>query len=272
MKQSSHLDFQKSSQFLNALIHLVPQASLATVLTALGQVAYDTDNKRAKIFDGAAIRTLLQDNDIVNDGTLGGGSASTTKGPSQASVKAYVDALFASGFTFTDFSAASAQFPTGATASNRYRVSVAGTVLGQILEVGDVFYPRIATPSATNAADWVFVNSNVSEATASVLGLLKVAVIAELTGTVAGSGNKVVTVDVFKAYEAAVPRVRKYVTTINVAIGANAVTHSLGTSDVIVDLSDASGPLLADWTVTNVNTISISSAVALSNVKVIVLG
>lgn len=67
--------------------------------------------------------------------------------------------LAAESAVATVFNASTATtFPAGV-ATDKYRVTVAGTVQGVKLEIGDVFYPKVTTPTPV-AADWYVVQAN----------------------------------------------------------------------------------------------------------------
>ena len=61
---NTDLDFQKVSQLLNVLLHNSSDASIASLLTAQGQLAYTTDSKRIKYWDGTKVRVVLTEEDI----------------------------------------------------------------------------------------------------------------------------------------------------------------------------------------------------------------
>lgn len=271
-QQGSDLDFGKSSKALNLVLHTGNTATIDAVLTVLGMFGYDTTTKRVKSTDGSTIVQYLVTADVQSASDLGGGAPSTTLPPTQAAVKAYVDSVVASGAQpFSDFNATSStDFPSGTTLQSRFRVSVAGTVHGVALQVGDTFFPKIASPSVSTASDWVFVQANVDAASGSVLGLVKlVASLSELTTNAGGDANDVLTVAIFNEYEAAKPRLRNYTTTTNIASGANGITHNLNTSNVInVTARDANGPIDFDWTITNANAININASRAYNSTTI----
>lgn len=165
-------DFNRN-KLLKSVLEGDITANLTSILTVLGQIGYDTTLLRAKIFDGSAIRYLLQNNDLDTDITLAANSDARIA--TQKATKAYVDNLFTSGNSVAQaFDASVATtFPVGV-ATDKYRVTVPGTVQGVALEVGDVFYPKVATPTAV-AADWYVVQANTDQATETVVGLIKIA-------------------------------------------------------------------------------------------------
>ncbi|MBO9612551.1 MAG: hypothetical protein J7619_07645 [Dyadobacter sp.] len=130
---------------------------------------------------------------IIDDNTMA--SALSTNLATAGSIKAYVDSrISAIGSLQGAFNATtSTQFPGGATTFKGYYwyVTVAGTVQGVTMNVGDVLIANKDNPSLTVAADWIFLESNRDQATATVLGVVALATAAEVqTGT---DANKVVT-------------------------------------------------------------------------------
>lgn len=277
-KQSVDLDFLKASQLLNALLHKAATASIDAALSVEGQIGYDTTLDLIKYSDGSAVQALLRYADVLNDNTLGGGSASVTKPPSQSSVKSYVDAALTGVSTGLDpyptlFDASvEGTFPSGHTAGKWYRVTAAGTVLGVVLEVGDSIYPTQASPSASNAAHWYVAQANVGEASNSVFGFIKTATLTQLQNNDSGAANYAVTVAVLNSFFASRPIPRSYVETVNLINGTVGITHNLGTQSWHIEMTDGSGKVAADATPNGNNVINIASKVALSGVKVVITG
>lgn len=275
MKAPSGIDFLKVGQLVNAILHKAATATLEAALTAEGQIGYDTTTDYVKYFDGAAVQTLMRLADVLNDNTLGGGSASSTKPATQASTKSYVDAAIAAlstGLnnypTIFDASAASV-FPTHV-AGHWYKVSAAGTVLGVSLEIGDTIYANSASPSPSTAADWYVMQSNVSEASNTVFGLIKVATLSEFTTNAGGAANKALTVSVMNSFLASFPIPTTYVETVNLINGTLGITHNLGSQSLHVTLTDASGPILTDWVPNGNNAVNVLSGAAISSVKAVI--
>ncbi|RIV21367.1 hypothetical protein DYU11_18345 [Fibrisoma montanum] len=268
----SDLNFD-GNQALNLVLEKAVTAALDAGLTVIGEMGYDTTLQRAKIFDGTTIRKLLQDNDISTDSTLGGASASDVILASQKAVKQYVDSVVSSGQNpISDFDAANAtNLPSGATLKDRYRASSAGTVQGLVLQVGDMLLPKVSGASSTDATQWVVIQGNADAASTSVLGLVILATLAQIQGNAGGDANKVITVAQLNAWEAALGRVKSYTTTLNIAAGANGISHNLNSSALVVSTYEANGPVLYKWTITNANTISINAAKARNNVTVVVV-
>lgn len=130
---------------------------------------------------------------LINDNTLA--TATGTNIATAGAVKAYVDSLVGGiGSLVGAFNANTAtNFPGTAVIKKGayWYVSVAGTVQGTVFNVGDVLIANKDNPSTTSAADWIFLETNRDQATATVLGLVMLATNAEVqAGT---DANKVVT-------------------------------------------------------------------------------
>lgn len=123
---------------------------------------------------------------IINDPTLAG--ASGTNLATAGATKAYIDAIIAGiGTLIGSFNASTAtQFP-GTTSTKKgdyWYVTVAGTVNGVSLNVGDVLIANVPNPSPSNPNDWIFLETNRDQATTTVLGMVMLATPAEvITGT-----------------------------------------------------------------------------------------
>lgn len=132
---------------------------------------------------------------IINDGTLA--AATSTNIATAGAVKTYVDNRLSSlGSLIDAFNASTSTTfpvnPSGGTKKGDYwYVTVAGTVQGVPLNVGDVIMANKANASTTLPADWIFIESNRDQATETVLGVIALASQTEVN---AGSpGTKAVT-------------------------------------------------------------------------------
>lgn len=130
---------------------------------------------------------------LINDNTLA--TASATNIASAGSIKAYVDGLLAGlGKPMGPFDASAATVLPGTAAiknGSYWRVQVAGTVQGIVMQKGDVLFADKDNPSPTLATDWYVLQANADQATANIMGLVMLATVAEVqTGT---DANKVVT-------------------------------------------------------------------------------
>lgn len=163
----------------------------------------------AKIADGAVTTVKVLDKNItfakIQDmavmtvlGSIAGGtpigipilneadmvSNSATGIATQASIKAYVDATVANiGTLVGGFDASvGGNLPGGATIKKGayWYVTVAGTVQGQILNVGDVIIANVANPTVSNPNQYIFLESNRSQASTTVLGMVMLATAAEV--------------------------------------------------------------------------------------------
>lgn len=130
---------------------------------------------------------------LINDPTLA--TATATNIATAGSVKSYIDSVIGSiGTLIGAFNASTGTTFPGTSAIKKgsyWYVSVAGTVQTQVLNIGDVLIANKDNPSTTSAADWIFLETNRDQATATVLGLVLLATTAEVqTGT---DPSKVVT-------------------------------------------------------------------------------
>lgn len=125
---------------------------------------------------------------IINSNDMSG--ASNTNLATAGSTKAYIDSLVAGiGSLIGSFDAnTSTTFPGTATTKkgDYWYVTVAGTVNGIPLNVGDVLVANKANPSTTSPNDWIFLETNRDQATTTVLGLVMLATNAEVQ---AGTNN-----------------------------------------------------------------------------------
>lgn len=206
---------------------------------------------------------------ILNDGTLA--AASGTNIATAGAIKTYVDNRLSSlGSLVGAFNAStSTTFPVnpngGTKMGDYWYVTVAGTVQGVPLNVGDVLMANKATPSTTSPADWIFIESNRDQATETVLGVIALATQAEVD---AGSpGTKAVTPATLAARTATETRTGliAVATTAEVSTGTNdtkAVTplklvQYLNSNQLNQGFNIPSGAIAAGGTVTvthNLNT------------------
>lgn len=246
---------------------------------------------------------------LINDSTLA--SASATNIATSASIKAYVDSVVGSVGTLVGaFNATSSSTFPGTSLIKKgayWYVSVAGTVQGQVFNVGDVLIANKDNPSTTLATDWIFLETNRDQATTTLLGLVFLATNAEVqTGT---DANKAVTPASLSArtateartgvieianqtetnlglddtravtplklatYVAAVVASGGYAATFGDGTAtAYTITHGLNTLDVIAvvkKVSDGSSVII-DWRASTVNAIIITASkpVALNSLRV----
>lgn len=137
-------------------------------MTVIGRVASGTGE--------ASAITIINDNELTD--------ADGTNLATAGAIKAYVDALISGiGTLIGSFNAnTSTQFPgTSDTKKGDYwYVSVAGTVQGVPLNVGDVLIANVEDPSPTDPNDWIFLETNRDQATTTMLGVVMLATNAEV--------------------------------------------------------------------------------------------
>ena len=257
----------------------------------------------AKLNDGAVTTIKLGDNQVTlaklatvaNNTVLGNisgatanvgtitivtdlASASSTTLVTSSAVKSYIDTnIGALGNLEGAWSTAGGTFPVGSTPvagtkkGDYWYVSVAGTVGGVAFNVGDVIIAKIDAASTTLASDWIQLEVNRDQATESVLGVSRIATQAETnTGT-----NDTAYVTPLKMVTYLNNAVGGYAANVgNASATSFALTHSLGTRDVIVLIYDNATyeQIYADvaMTSTTVVTVSFATAPASSAYRVVI--
>jgi hypothetical protein len=237
---------------------------------------------------------------VITDLSTGAGTNLATAG----AIKTYIDANIGGlGNLEGSWDASVGTFPVGTSPvagtkkGDYWYVSVAGTVNAVAFNVGDVIIAKINAASTTLATDWIQLEVNRDQATATLLGLVTLATAAEVqTGT---DASKVVTPSTLSSRTATETRTGiaeiatqaesdagtddlriitplKLKTTLDNRTGGYAinigdgtattftVTHNLNTKDVTVELIEVSTgeTVYADTTRPTVNTLSIVFAVA----------
>lgn len=203
---------------------------------------------------------------IITSTSLSG--AANTNIPTTLAVKSYVDGLIGGlGNLEGGWDASSGSFPVGSTPvvgtkkGDYWYVTVAGTVDGEAFNVGDMIIAKVDNASTSSKSDWIRLEVNRDQATETALGLAEIATQAE---TDAGTDDlRIVTP--LKLKTLLDNRTGGYAA--NIGDGTNtsyAVTHNLGTVDVIVMLKDNSTleEVLADVVITNTNTVTVTFATA----------
>ncbi len=114
-------------------------------------------------------------------------------------------------------------------------MSVAGTTGGVAFNVGDVIIAKIDSASTSSAADWIQLEVNRDQATESVLGVSRIATQTEVnTGT-----NDTAYVTPLKLVTYLNNAVGGYAANVgNASATSFALTHNLGTRDVVVLIYD----------------------------------
>jgi hypothetical protein len=223
-----------------------------------------TDTIRVK---DAGITTAKLAN-VSTDLTTNNGSTAV---PTAAAVKAYVDANIGGlGNLEGAWNASSGSFPVGSAptagtkAGDYWYVSVAGTTGGVAFNVGDVIIAKINSASTSSAADWIQLEVNRDQATETTLGLAEIATQTEVnTGT---DDQRIVTPLKLKTYlDAAVGGYAANVG--NASATTFALTHNLGTRDVIVAIYDNATyeEVMADVVATSTTVVTVTFALAPSS-------
>lgn len=231
------------------------------------------------------------------------GSADTNI-PSTAAIKAYVDGKIGGlGNLEGGWDASIGVFPTGSSPvsgtkkGDYWYVSFGGTVGGVTFNVGDVIIARVDNASVTVASDWIQLEVNRDQATTSTLGLVTLA-----TGTEVNTGtdaNKAVTPSTLSGRTATETRsgLAAIATQTQVNTGTDdativtplklktlldnrtggyaanvgdgsatsfALTHGLGTRDVVVAIYDNSTyeEVITDVVLTSTSVVTVTFAVA----------
>jgi hypothetical protein len=223
-----------------------------------------TDTIRVK--DGGITTAKLAN--VSTDLTTNSGSTAV---PTAAAVKAYVDANIGGlGNLEGAWNASSGSFPVGSAptagtkAGDYWYVSVAGTTGGVAFNVGDVIIAKINSASTSSAADWIQLEVNRDQATETTLGLAEIATQTEVnTGT---DDQRIVTPLKLKTYlDAAVGGYAANVG--NASATTFALTHNLGTRDVIVAIYDNATyeEVMADVVATSTTVVTVTFALAPSS-------
>jgi hypothetical protein len=234
---------------------------------------------------------------VITDGTLA--TASNANIPTSTAVKTYVDAqIGALGNLEGAWDASTGSFPVGAAPvvgtkkGDYWYVSVAGTVNGVPFNVGDMLIALVNSASTTTyAANWTSLEVNRDQATTTVLGLVFIATQTEVnTGTdtvkavtpatlagrtatetrtgIAAIATQADTNTGTDDTEIVTPLKLKtnlatYKHSANVVVttaGNYTVTHNLGTTDVMVRVSDTSNNelVVCDITITSTNVVTLA--------------
>lgn len=247
----------------------------------------------AKLNDGAVTTIKLGDNQVtlgklaqigtmkVLGNTTGGtanvaevtvitdlASASSTTLATSSAVKTYIDAQVGGlGNLEGAWDASSGSFPVGSTPSagtkkgDYWYVSVAGTTGGVAFNIGDVIIAKIDAASTSSAADWIQLEVNRDQATESVLGVARIATQTETnTGT-----NDTAYITPLKLVTYLNNAVGGYAANVgNASATSFALTHNLGTRDVVVLIYDNATyeQVYADVVMTSTSVVTVSFAIA----------
>lgn len=195
-------------------------------------------------------------------------SASSTTLATSSAIKTYIDSNVGGlGNLEGGWDASSGSFPVGTIPvagtkkGDYWYVTVAGITGGVAFNVGDVIIAKIDNASTTLASDWIQLEVNRDQATETALGVAELATQAEVnTGT---DDLRIVTP--LKLKTLLDNRTGGYAANIgNGSATSYAVSHGLNTVDVIVMLKDNTTleEVFADVVITDVNTVTVSFAVA----------
>jgi hypothetical protein len=293
-KQWVSLDFKKVAKILNVLLHSDTTANIDAALTALGQLGYDTTLLRAKIYDGVAVRKLLQDNDIDIDGTMAANSDSVV--PSQKAVRTYISAQVQSGVKIRGsltITANPADYPKGdaATAVNATQVGN-GSGAGPTIKAGDAWSIKggehtigpnliavntgdlliaLNDGSGNLDTDWLILEKNDTDSTTANKGLVQLATRAEAEAQV--DQNKAVTPFGLQDFGLK----KQYTITGDGLTTSFVITHNLGTRSLVTNVREAQAPygkvdVSDESTTTNDLTIAFDAAPAVGvNYTVIII-
>lgn len=195
-------------------------------------------------------------------------NASSTTLATSSAVKSYVDQTVGEiGNLEGGWDATSGSFPVAAAGTKKgdyWYVTVAGTTGGVDFNVGDVIIAKINNASTSSAADWIQLEVNRGQATETTLGVAELATQAE---TDAGTDDlRIVTP--LKLKTTLDSRVGGYAA--NIGDGSStsfAVSHGLGTRDVIVSIYDNATyeEVLTDVVATSTSVVTVSFASAPSS-------
>lgn len=195
-------------------------------------------------------------------------SASSTTLATSSAVKTYIDNNIGGlGNLEGAWDASSGSFPVGSTPNagtkkgDYWYVSVTGTTGGVTFNVGDVIVAKIDSASTSSAADWIQLEVNRDQATETVLGVSRIATQTETnTGT-----NDTAYITPLKLVTYLNNAVGGYAANVgNASATSFALTHNLGTRDVIVLIYDNSTyeQVYADVVMTSTSVVTVSFATA----------
>lgn len=207
-----------------------------------------------------------------------GSNNNDTTLPTTAAVKAYADAAVgaADAMVFKGSTDASTNpnYPAGVV-GDTYKISVAGKIGGAsgiVVEVGDTYIATADNAGGTQAAvgaSWTVLQTNTVAATDTVAGTVELATVGE-TETRTDTTRAVT-----PAGLATFPR--KYSATIGDGAATSiAVTHSLGTKDVVSQVRQVSDDAVVECDIVNTSTtqttFSFAVAPAASAIRVVIVG
>lgn len=244
--------------------------------------ASSTNTFTNKTFDAAgtgnALSNISTSNFAVNvidtDTTLAANS--DTRLASQKAVKTYIDGVATSAMKFKGVIDASTNpnYPSAST-GDMYKISVAGKIggaSGTVVTAGDSIVAITNTSAgneATVGANWDVIQANVDAATSSTLGLTQYATSTEAEAK--SSSSKSLTPASVTNFP-----VKKTATIGDGSSTSIAVTHNLGTQDIVASIRDATTNAFVECdivaTSTTVATFNFAVAPASNAYKVTIIG
>ena len=237
------IDLQKVSQLLNARIHNVTNASRATLASGLsgsheGLLVYDTEDDLLYTWDGSAFNSI--------GGTTG--------------------AMVFQGVVGYD-----AAEPGSPSVGDYYVFNTAGTNTwntSDVVQIGDA--------AVWNGTDWSFIQGNTVQASETVQGIIELATTTEAaTGT---DTSRAVTPAGLTSFASGKAFAKTYFVSGQslTADTPKTITHNLGLQNrdaCVVGVFDSShNGISVDVDTTDTNSLTVTSAVALTGVQVVVIG
>ncbi len=230
------------NEFLNARIQNLTttnRTSLGGTLTSndKGVLVYDTDLSKVFVWTGSAWFDISQT--ITNPLTL--------KGEIDASTNP--------------------AFPASPSVGDVWIITVAGTVGGETVEVGDqLIY---------STSGWFILQTNIGQASETVAGYIRLATQAEVT-TGTNDLTAVTPLKLATDLNVTTPRVKRYTTTVSLTANvASTITHNLNLGNqnaCIVACYVSNQEAVFDINTTSVNALTVTSKKTVANVFVVVQG
>jgi hypothetical protein len=211
---------------------------------------YNSTDKRLKYYNGTATLIVADLSDVTGTLKFQGGYNATTNTPN---LTAPAPGAIKTGYYWV--------------------VTVTGTFFGTTLEVGDSLFANIDDPAVL--ADWTIVQANVSYATETTAGIIKLA-----TQVLTDAGTDDLTavtplkLTTFMANKAFTKKFVQTPVSIGTVPGVQLITHNLNTINVQVEVYDTttSERYVVQVVPNTPNTVQISANGATKTVRVNVIG